>query len=376
MKYNKQISFGYDRNGKRIRKWFHADTKADLNFQIEAYKDELKKVSNPSDITFQAYSEQWLNTYKLNRSKQTVDMYKNALRKCTELDPYRIKRITQSMCQAVINESWNHPSAAKTLALTLKQIFKSAIADGIIATNPASILTLPKKPQSHFYLLTKEDLDKIRNAELNDSDRLLVTILQVFGLRPAEALALQKTDFDFDEGFLHISKALELSNDNRSQIKSTKTGVSRDIPIPDELIPSLKAQIRPIKGFLLFTKQDGQPYTKSAYRRMSERIHKAINEVVIKEKLEELKEEDKAKEKKIKSTDFFPYFTLYCFRHRRATDFYYLTQQAGSHVTAKYAAKILGHSEMVFLSTYSHIDMDMESKNIYKNFDLASVTNL
>ena len=349
MKYNKQVSFGYDRNGKRIRKWFHADTKTDLNFQIEAFKDELKKVSNPSDVTFLEYSRQWLNTYKANRSKQTVDMYKNALRKCTELDPYRIKRITQSMCQAVVNESWNHPSAAKTLTLTLKQIFRSAIADGIIATNPASVLSLPKKPQSHFYLLTKEDLDKIRNAELNDSDRLLVTILQVFGLRPAEALALQKTDFDFDSGFLHINKALELSNDNKSMIKSTKTGVSRDIPIPDELIPSLKAQIRHIKGFLLFTKQDGQPYTKSAYRRMSERILKAIG---------------------------IPHCTLYSFRHRRSTDLYYLTQQAGSGVTAKYASSILGHSEMVFLSTYSHIDMDMESKNIYKNFDLASVTNL
>ena len=71
-----------------------------------------------------------------------------------------------------------------------------------------------------------------------------------------------------------------------------------------------------------------------------------------------------------------PKCTLYSFRHRRATDLYYLTQQVGSGVTTKYAASILGHSELVFLKTYSHVDMDQESKNIYKNFNFKSVTNL
>ena len=376
MKYKKQISFGYDHNGKRIRKWFHADTLAELSAQIENYKAELKKVSNPSSVTFREYSQQWLKVYKANRSKQTIDMYQYALRKCGELDPFQIRKITRSMCQAVVNESWNHPSAAEDLAATLKQIFRCAQADGIIVTNPAEALTLPKKPKSRFYLLTEEDLIKVRNADLNASDRLFVTILQVFGLRPAEALALNPADFDWKEGILHITKAVELSNDNRSRIKSTKTEACRDIPIPDELIPSLKAQIQGRRTLLLFTKADGSLYTKSAYRRLSERIHKSINDVVVKEKLKELKEEDKAKEEKIRSTDFFPDFTLYCFRHRRATDIYYLTQQAGSFVTTKYAASILGHSELVFLKTYSHVDMDQESKNIYKNFDFKSVTNL
>lgn len=349
MKYKKQISFGYDHNGKRIRKWFHADTLAELSAQIENYKAELKKVSNPSSVTFREYSQQWLKVYKANRSKQAIDMYQYALRKCGELDPFQIRKITKSMCQAVVNESWNHPSAAEDLAATLKQIFRCAQADGIIVTNPAEALTLPKKPKSRFYLLTEEDLIKVRNADLNASDRLFVTILQVFGLRPAEALALNPADFDWNEGILHITKAVELSNDNRSRIKSTKTEACRDIPIPDELIPSLKAQIQGRRTLLLFTKADGSLYTKSAYRRLSERILKAIG---------------------------IPSCTLYSFRHRRATDLYYLTQQAGSFVTTKYAASTLGHSELVFLKTYSHVDMDQESKNIYKNFDFKSVTNL
>lgn len=376
MKYKKQMSFGYDRTGKRIRKYFQANTIAELNAKIDAFRMELSRCSNPSDVSFKDYSKQWLDTYKTNRSKQTIAMYENALNKCRNLDGYKVKRITRSMCQEIINESWNHPSTAANIRLTLKQIFKTAIADGIIASNPAEALSLPKKPESRFYLLTAEDLEKVKNAQLNDQDRLFVTVLQVFGLRPAEALALQPTDFDFDAGVLHITKSLELTNDNRSTIKNTKTGVSRDIPIPEELNATLKAQIRQNKAFYLFSKGDNSLYTKSAYRRLSERVHKAINDVVIEEELKKLKKKDKTKEKRIRSTDYFPEFTLYCFRHRRATDLYYLTQTAGSGVTTKFASQILGHSELVFLNTYSHVDDSQESKNIYGNFDFGSVKTL
>lgn len=373
MKIRKQIYLGYDAQGRQIRKWISADSKTELKKKIEQYKEDIRKVSNPSDVTFQDYAKQWLRVYKSNRAKQTVDMYDNALKKCGDIDPVPIKKVTKSMCQGLVNDHWIHPSAAEDLASTLRQVFKSAMADGIIATNPAGALTLPKKPQSKFYLLTKEDLKKIKNAQLNDADRLLVTILQVFGLRPAEALALNPADFDWKEGVLHITKAVELTNDNKSRIKATKTEVSRDIPIPEELIPLLREQIRGKRTLLLFPKADGLLYTKSAYRRLSERIHKAINNVVINEKLKKLKKEDKTKEAKIRSTDFFPDFTLYCFRHRRATDLYYLTQTG--QISTMYAASTLGHSVQVFLSTYSHIDQSKESKNIYSNVDLKLVRN-
>lgn len=346
MKYRKQVYLGYDASGRPVRKWISADSKTELKEKILQAKMERQQLSNPSEITFRKYADKWIQTYKSHRAKQTQEMYKYALRKCSALDPVPIKKITKMMCQDIINESWKYPSSAARVSLTLKQIFKCAMADGIIATNPAAALSLPKKPQSKFYLLTKEDLEKIKNAPLNEADRLLVTILQVFGLRPAEALALRPNDFDWDAGVLHITKAVELSNDNRSQIKSTKTEVTRDIPIPEELSDSLREQIRAKKSFLVFTKADGRLHTKSSYRRLSERILKAIG---------------------------IPSCTLYSFRHRRATDLYYLTQQAGSFVTTKYASSILGHSEIVFLSTYSHVDEELESKNIYKNFDFKAI---
>ena len=90
MKYKKQVYLGYDSKGKQIRKWFYGETKAELKLNIERYKEEARKLKNPSDVTFKEYSAQWKRVYKSNRAKQTVDMYDNALKKCGDIDPVPI----------------------------------------------------------------------------------------------------------------------------------------------------------------------------------------------------------------------------------------------------------------------------------------------
>lgn len=371
-KYNKQMSFGYDSNGKRIRKWFHADTMADLNSQIVEYTIELRKTSNPSDVTFKDYSARWFKTYKGHLATQTKDTAQTYLNKCAALDPYPVKKITKSMCQEIVNESWEHPHAAKSVSNVLKQIFRTAVADGIIATNPADNLSRPKIPPAKYYLLTDEDLDAAKRADLNDQDRFFVTVLQVFGLRPGEALALQPKDFDFKNGVLHITKALELPSNKGSAVKSTKTEATRDIPIPEALTPYFRRTVAGTQGFLLFPKKDGRYYTKSAYKRLSERISKAINDIYIQDKLKSLKKKDKAAETIIRATNYIPEFTPYCFRHRRATDLYYLCQKAT--ISTKQAAALMGHSEEIFIRTYSHIDPKHE--NLSQIYDDLAVTNL
>ena len=324
-KYNSRITIGYAPDGQRMRKWFHAETKADLENQIRRFKNEAERVRNPSDITFGEYSKSWMTTYKSHCSQQTREMYANAKKKCARLDPYEIRRVTKTMCQQIINDHWNTPRSAEIVATYLKQVFKCAIADGIMASSPMTGVKLPKKQKKEKYLLTDQDMEKARNAQLNESDRLFLDILITFGLRPAEALALTPADFDQKNGVLHVTKAVEMGNDGSAKIKSTKTGISRDIPLP--------AGFRnpPKTTFYLFTRKDGQLVNKSAYRRMSERILKAVD---------------------------VPGITLYAFRHRRATDLYYLTQNGT--ISTKQAAALMGHSEEIFIKTYSHIDTSKE----------------
>jgi len=356
MKYNQQVYLGFDRSGKQIRKWFHADTKADLKQQIEDYKIAMRKAPNPSEVTFGKYSQDWLTISKGTKSKQTQDAARTHLRKCAALEPYPIRRITRSQLQKVVNESWDHPHAAKGVADVLRQIFQMAANDGIIPANIALNLDRPKLMPPQFHLLTERELEAVKVADLDDQDRLFVTILQTFGLRPAEALALQPADFDLDGKVLHVTKALEMTNDNKSRIKGTKTEAVRDIPIPDALIPPLRKRFRRNAGFFLFQKGNGGLFTKSAYKRMQVRVWSKINEALGGDMNHNI----------VKGR------TFYDFRHRRATDLYYLCQRGV--ISTKQAAALMGHSEIIFLKTYSHIDETKENlAEIYPDFEAVNL---
>ena len=353
-KYNKQKSFGYDANGKRIIKWFHADSKSDLERQIQKYRMQLELTPNASNIRFKDYAEQWRTTYKGNRSKATQDMYKYALTHTEIIDNLPLTRITKTKCQECIQTVWDKPTTAKNLANTLRQVFNTAVQDGMLMRNPSLNLDLPKKPKPKFHLITEREQKAIDEAELNPQDRMFVTILQTFGLRPSEALALTVSDFDFSSMTLHITKSVELGNDNQSVIKGTKTGASRDIPIPFSLKPIIMNYFKEIRGFYLFVDKDTTLVSKSGYRAISRRILSEIN-------------------KKMGGDDTFnmiPNFSMYCFRHKRATELFYLTQKGV--ISILQASKLMGHSVNVFLNTYSHIDESKESlQRIYE-----AVTNL
>ena len=342
MKYNKQISLGYDVNGVRIRKWIHANTIAELQKKSEQLRREFEETPNTSDITFREYAAQWNTAYKANRSGKTREMYAYALKKCEPLARIPLKSVTKTACQQIVNALWKTPRTAKIVRGTLSQIFRAAVADGIILRNPADNLTVPDQKRTEKHLLTPAEIDAVRRAELDPQDRLFVDLLLIFGLRPAEALALQWSDFDFKKKVLTISHALEMTNDNKSRLKDTKTGVTRRIPIPDEIIPRLRAEFRSNSRFLLFAKKDNGLMTKSAYRRMSERILGAVNTALGGDETMNLTFS----------------MSLYSFRHYRATELYYLCQQGV--ISTKYAAEILGHSEEVFLRIYSHVDENKE----------------
>ena len=349
-KYNKQKSFGFDSDGKRIRKWFHADSLPELEKQIDAYKLQLTFTPNADNTTFKKYSEQWLTVYKGGQSKGTQYMYRSVLKHTEKIDPLPVAKITKTKCQEVIKGVWEKPRTAQILALTLKQIFSAAVSDGMILRNPASNLDLPKRPKSKFYLIDDKILNAIPKADLSPNDAMLVQILRTFGLRPAEALALTVDDFDFDTMTLHINKALELSNDNVTTVKSTKTGVSRDIPIPSSMVSNLKSYFADLSGVNLFVNKDNGLLTKTQYECLCVRIIKAINIAC--------GGDDK--------NNVIPGFTLYAFRHYRASELLYLTKDGKLSILM--ASRLMGHSVNVFLNTYAHVLEEKEDlSRIYDN---------
>src|SRR5690625_3400014 len=70
-------------------------------------------------------------------------------------------------------------------------------------------------------------------------------------MRKGEALALEWNDINFKQKEISINKALSRGKDNKLYVKSTKTGVSRDIKMDQQTLDILKTwRKRQKQGYL------------------------------------------------------------------------------------------------------------------------------
>lgn len=335
-KYNERIELGRTPDGKRVRKWVRADSKTDL----EARKRELIRscddVRNPSGITFGKYAEHWIELFKGNKSIKTQEMYRNALAYFKGIVNIPIKNVAQSDIQSIINANWEHPRTCVIIKQTASQIFKQAERDGIIRHQDITEgLQMPRAVKKEMRFITDEEMNKISNlAYSRSSDRLYVDMLRHTGMRPSEALALRWEDIDLGSGAITVRHAFEYKDQYAPVLKGTKTGAVREIQIKRSFQEELAGADHSCEWVFHV---DGKPYTRSMYIKMSHRVLALISTVT------ELNG-----------------MTFYSFRHTYANFLYYHGVKPGI-ISSKKAAQIMGHSEQVFLSRYTHIDDTKES---------------
>lgn len=327
----KQIVLGHDAGGKQIRKRVYANSQRELERKILQIRTEYAQVRHPSETTFEDYAEKWFKVYKSGRAVKTREMYRTCLNKFGSINPIPIKDVTRTDLQAVINEHKDHPKTCSNMSLTLKQIFKAAIADGITVYNPAEGLALPKYTVREMRFITDEEMEIIKKAELNPFDRLYVEVLRKTGMRPSEALALQWADIDQDK--IRVVRSFEYEH-NQPKVKQTKTGRKREVPMPSDLHRMLSDA--PHRGIFVFSSEEGTPLRRSDYKDLFERVFSAIG---------------------IDGLNF------YSFRHTYATQVLYYNGVRKGLITTKKAAQIMGHSEKMFIERYTHIDDSKECIN-------------
>jgi integrase len=340
-KHRKQVSLGYNDEGKRIRKWVSADSKQELRRkEREILKNADAELQ--SSITFGVFAQQWYDAYKKSKSKATQNLYSYALRQLEPLNRKRIKDITRTDVQKIINTFADRPHSAHAIFMTASQILDVAAADGLITPKYLK-LELPKKVRREKRALTAEEKKAVKAAKLNAQERLFVDIEFYLGLRPEETRALQPRDFDLKKRTVTISRASALHGN--AIIKETKTGRTRTIPVPDVLIAEIKRYNASFSGFYYFVDESGTLFSSWRYHRFCESIFAKINTA--------LGGADKL--------SLLNGMTMYTFRHNRATELYYL-----DGVSTKKKAEYMGHSELMFLKTYSHLDDEKEETELLR----------
>ena len=338
---SKQISLGTDpMTGKRIRKWIHADSKTGLR---QAEKDaiaEFARNGSPSQITYKVYEEKWFDAYKSNVQPSTRGQYKSFLKYSEPLHNKKIKDITKTDLQKIVSGLMDRPVACERYMGMMSSLWKCAVADGICSKDITIGIKRAKKTKTTRRPLNQEELEGVKKADFDEMEQFMVDLLLQFGLRPGEAFALNKQSFNKKDRSLTIDKAVSY-NGNNPYIKSTKTGVTRVLPVPD----SFWAKIPQTKTMYYFTENDGQLLTRSNRIKLQNSILNEINKAM-------------GGTKKIRKTDI----TLYNFRHHKASLLYYLPG-----VSVKKKAQYMGHSEEMFLRIYSHMMEDKEDSEVLRD---------
>ena len=363
-KYEKKVTLGLDSTtGKVKRKLIHADTKTGLECaEIEA-KLEWNKSHSKKDMTWLNFSRQWLKNCCEGRvSTKCLKNYTDCLNNhLSPLDNIVMRNLTSSQIQKCINDCWNMIRTCREIKTVVRLIIKHAYSDGLIDRDLYSDLKFPTKKAVTVPLnnkkrpLTEDELKVLPTLNLTPLAKKLVFLLATFGLRPQEACALTPDKVDFTDGEIIIDTAMEYIGKgmNQPNPKGTKNGKVRHIPIPKHAINELQSMCDELVDCecKYFIQYKGQPIHLSMLQKRTVEIRKAFTEAL------GYKQEDG--------------FSLYTFRHNFATRVLYYGAYKNRYLSLKGCAYLMGHTEEMFLKTYSHLIK--EEENSVEALDAFSV---
>lgn len=274
--YEKKVKL-IDSRGIEYRKSIYAKSQDELKAkEIKLIEDNKRGLCLNDDVTVGQYAEQWLKTIDGKRSDNTFIFYKYSVQHIQDaLGTIRLDRLKKTDIQNAVDSLMDQPRTAQIFKMTLSQICESAIDDNHMIKNPCRKVVLPSYKAKEKRALTQIELDAIRTADLDEKERLFVSLLLYCGLRRGEALALSRADIDLEQDILTVNHNLAFP-ENQGYLKEPKTKKShRSVPIPKELHDQLMTYKYDL---YLFTKQNGDLFSRTAYLKFWDRIIRKLNE--------------------------------------------------------------------------------------------------
>ena len=321
--------------GKRQRKYVYASTKQECRKKVNALIEEIENngVLNSSKATFKGYAQKWLDTYCINLSPTTLDGYKKSI--YTYADKYIGDAIISKILPIHIQEMMNNFSkthSEKTCRNMLGDIggvFKYAILNRIIKTNPCIGVKIQKDSEKYqYYIYNEDEFNSLLDIVTGTIEEVPILLGAMCGLRVSEIMGLTWNDIDFKTNQINIRKAkVHVSSEVIS--KQTKTRTSyRKITAPSYVIERLS-----------FYKNVGYVYPKKDGSNSAEHggnYGKRFSRILKKAGL--------------------PHTRFHDLRHFNAT------MMLKNGVSDKEAAERLGHSDINMTKKYQHVLSNMKNK--------------
>lgn len=293
-----------------------------------------RDVVKESQLSVPEYAKTWLEIYKHDTELNTKAMYRHVIN--THMDTLKqvaISSIRKTDVLMCLNAASGKTRTQEQILLTLKQVVKAAVTDKYIAPGVYMEIfdgvRVKKKKSTDKRPLTLEEKEAVFSADFTNMQKAFVYIIYGCGLRRGEALALERSDFDFERKKLSVSKSLAF-DENTPYIKSTKSqnGI-REVPIPSNVLPFLQEYCKCLQQSRLFYTSGKNIMTKSSYIKLWAGIQKRMDS---------------------------PSLTAHIFRHNYCTNLCYQIPT----ISIKKIAELLGDHEKMVIEVYNHIILEKE----------------
>ena len=126
--------------------------------------------------------------------------------------------------------------AHRILSMALKQ----AVRWGMLATNPAELVDLPKQKRREMHALSGEEVATFRKAAKGSRWEILFDLALATGMRPSEYLALTWKDMDLDAGTATVRRSLARPKGCWEFNEPKTEGSRRTIPITPTVVRGLR----------------------------------------------------------------------------------------------------------------------------------------
>jgi site-specific recombinase XerD len=227
---------------------FNSRAKA-LNAGLLAEEGEFNLMPNNQN-TFNTYLEQLANNKEIRVI--TRKTYLTLLKKYAQptLGTRRISAITKKDIKALLDELASKglsPSTISHLKTSLGSLFRLAVDDEAIATNPTHRIRIPVPKPDPTYTLDPQDFNKILKNLPTEGSRLLARFLIASGCRYGEATELRVKDFNFQSKEVYVRRTVsDVGSKYHSEgkrflvVAATKNGNKRTVVLSDKLVAEIK----------------------------------------------------------------------------------------------------------------------------------------
>jgi integrase len=194
----------------RVR-WEHVPgDKRAAKARARQIEDELYKTGGrwtpPAPKKVREYADEWLENHAV--SPRVRENYSRTFRlvlkpELGNLELAAVTRVRMKRLVATLRERIKAHNTIRNDLIPIREMFASAVEDGLISANPAGGLTIGDAPKRKVYPPTKKQMGKlIENAREEAREALIVAT--VTGLRRGELFALRWEDVDFGKRTIHV----------------------------------------------------------------------------------------------------------------------------------------------------------------------------